>query len=291
MKDLTVLTTTFNRAQLLKKCYESLKVQTCKNFEWVIIDDGSNDDTRSVVSEFSEQDCGFPIKYYFKENGGKHTALNFSHEVIGGEYTIILDSDDMLTQSAVEKILDKWKVYEERQDIWCLSFLRGRSENEPIAVYGCKEDIISNHIDFRIKKNIKGDCAEVVRSSVFKEYTFPEFKGEKFLGENYLWINASYNYKTVYVSEIIYICDYLEGGLTKSGRKMRLKNPHGGMLTANLYLKKGFSFKCRVKNAILFDVYARAAGHPVKLIKQANKRLLCYFCLPLGWLFYLKWSR
>lgn len=290
-KLLTVLTPTYNRASLLSKCFKSLLLQTCKNFEWLIIDDGSTDDTATVVEQFKSADCGFDIIYKKKENGGKHTALNYAHQYIRGKYTLILDSDDSLVDNAVEVCLSEWQKYDFNSRIWCLSFLKGKDLNNALCEWKSEKAILSNHIDFRINKKLKGDCAEVVKSEVFKKFKFPVFSNEKFMGENYIWIKASYDYDTVYIKKIIYLCEYLEGGLTKSGRSMRLKNPFGGMLTSNLYLKKRFILNERIKKAILFDTYAIAEGHPYKNLKYSNKKVLCFILMPIGWFFYLKWRK
>ena len=99
---ITVFTPTYNRAYILPKLYESLKKQTCMNFEWLIIDDGSTDDTSEVVKTFKTDK--FPILYYYKKNGGKHTAMNYSHPYINGDLLFIVDSDDVLTNDAIETI-------------------------------------------------------------------------------------------------------------------------------------------------------------------------------------------
>lgn len=290
MNKLTVLTPTYNRAELIKNCYISLKNQTNKDFEWLIIDDGSVDDTEEVVRSFIDCENDFSIKYHKKQNGGKHTALNYSHDYIDGRYLIILDSDDVLTEDAVETVIREWERFDSDENIWCLCFLKGYDRNKSVCEWKGKDVIVSDYIRFSVKY-LPGDCAEVVRSDVFKKYKFPEFEGERFLGEGYLWINAAYEYKTVYIKKILYLCAYLDDGLSKSGRKLRLKNPQGGMCTADLYFGKGFSIKNKIKHAILFDVYAFSAGNVLNNIKKARKKFLCYLCLPLGWFFYKKWKK
>ena len=110
MAKLTIITPTYNRADCLKSCWASLCVQTVRDFQWLIIDDGSTDDTAAVVRAFQSRDEGFSIDYYQKTNGGKHTALNAAHPFIRGDYVVILDSDDSLTPNAVETILNKCSI-------------------------------------------------------------------------------------------------------------------------------------------------------------------------------------
>lgn len=116
MPTLTVLTATYNRGLLLSKCYASLCRQTCKDFEWLIVDDGSVDNTKEVVGKLGEKSV-FPIFYILKGNGGKHTALNYSHPYIHGRYLLMLDDDDVLTPDAVETVLKDWKLYDSNKKL------------------------------------------------------------------------------------------------------------------------------------------------------------------------------
>lgn len=289
----TVLTTTYNRANLLQKCYQSLRKQSSKNFEWLIIDDGSTDHTTETVGEFQSHEREFEIHYYKKQNGGKHTAWNFSHPYIQGEVVCFLDDDDELTEDAVETILTYWDKYSENERIWCMSFqkkcegMKGRL----LCDWPGDRETVSNHILFRVNRGLGGDCAEVVRSNVFKKFTFPTFENERFLGEGFLWVNAARQYDTVYIKRVIYLCEYLPGGLTKSGRAMRMKNPYGGMCSSNMYLEHGIALHVQVKHAILYDCYAIASGKPVRALQKSNRKWLCLLMTPFGAFFYMKWSR
>ena len=149
---LSIVTPTYNRAELLKNCFASLLAQTDKNFEWIIVDDGSTDDTQTIVSGFTPAD--FPIVYIKKENGGKHTALNASHPHIRGKYVLILDSDDTLTDTAVERVRQEWQIWHNNESVGMLTFLRGKSEADPLSigpVAGKPVDILRHK-----RKNIHG---------------------------------------------------------------------------------------------------------------------------------------
>lgn len=287
---LTVLTPTYNRASLLGRAFDSLKKQSCMNFEWIVVDDGSDDDTQTLLQSFSD-DTGrnFPMRFYRKENGGKHTAINYAVPHISGEIVLILDSDDYLTEDAVEAVLETWKTYREDRTVCGMSFLRGYSRERSIADFP-DETLRSDHIRFRINRNITGDCCEVIRTDVLKEFPFPEIPGERFLGENYLWVNAALKYDTVYVRKIIYICEYIDGGLTKSGRAMRLRNPKGGMLTSKVEMNPRICLRQRLKKAILYSCYGFAAGmKPGAIIQSSGHPFLVGFFMPVGLLFYWKW--
>lgn len=182
---ITVFTPTYNRAYILPKLYESLKKQTCMNFEWLIIDDGSTDDTSEVVKTFKTDK--FPILYYYKKNGGKHTAMNYSHPYINGELLFIVDSDDVLTNDAIEIITKDWLRFGKDDKIAMLSYTRKQSNGALISKGKVGEFYIDNDINYRVNKNVTGDRCEVVRSDVFKSFSMPTFEGERFMGEGWLW--------------------------------------------------------------------------------------------------------
>lgn len=290
---LTLLTPTYNRAAELPAAFESLMHQTNTDFEWLVVDDGSTDGTEAVLQGFlNTPDRAFPMQVLRKENGGKHTAINHALPHISAPLVLILDSDDRLTEDAVETVLRSWGDYAGDPGICGMSFLRGDgSDGHPLAQFPA-EVTRSNHIRFRINGRIDGDCCEVVRTDVLREFPFPEFPGERFLSENYLWVNAALRYDTIYIRKVIYLCTYLEGGLSKSGRIMRLRNPRGGMLTSQLEMHPSFCLRHRIKKAILYSCYGFAAGMKPRSIRKSSRYpFLVGLFLPLGWMFCRKWSR
>ena len=110
MATITVFTPAYNRAHTLPRTYESLRQQDCKDFVWLVVDDGSSDNTADLVKSWQTQDNGFEIRYLYKENGGMHTAHNAAYDVIDTELNICIDSDDCLADGAVRKIQDKWNA-------------------------------------------------------------------------------------------------------------------------------------------------------------------------------------
>lgn len=288
---LTILTPSYNRAKYLYKLYDSLINQSNHSFQWLIIDDGSTDNTKDVVKNF-ETDA-FVIDYYKKENGGKHTAINYSHKYIKGEVVCIVDSDDWLLPEAVEKILERKKQFFISENIKLLTFLRGKNPNESICKTFPNRLEISNHIDFRVNGHRGGDCCEVISTDVLKEFPFPEHPGERFLGEGYLWNKAGFKYNTVYIPEIIYICEYLEGGLTKSGRKLRIKCPLGGMDNSKSFFGSGegrqVNAKTLRKEAMLYVCYGKFAGwNKNKILEGINRDEVNKYYL-LGSMLFLYW--
>lgn len=288
---ITILTPTYNRGDLLRVCYESLKKQTNKDFQWVIVDDGSIDETKSVVESFCEESPQMNIKYLYKENGGKHTALNYSHSYIEGNYVLMLDSDDTLTENAVETVYDGWKMYEDNEEVGIVTFLKGDSVDSPNAYV--KDENVPVEILGYPRICVKScDCCEVIRTELMKKYPFPVFPNEKFVSEGALWNRVAMTHKCVYINKVIYLCEYLEGGLTKSGRAMRIRNPYGGMYTSNLRMHKKNFLKERVKSGMLYACYGYFAGMSTKCIisKDKNNRLLKIICLLPGYMLYRRWK-
>lgn len=177
-KIVSVLTPVYNRKELIGRLYTSLLGQTNQNFIWVIVDDGSKESLKQEVEKWKTM-AQFPIIYHYKENGGKHTALNVGFQLVDTELTFIVDSDDILIPEAIEVIENKWNTIEDKSDIAGISFLRGHSNSEVIGTKFPKEGIY-NDIDMRCRKHIKGDKAEVWRTDILRQFSFPVFQGEKF---------------------------------------------------------------------------------------------------------------
>ena len=221
---LTIFTPAYNREKLLVRLHESLKCQTVKNFEWIIVDDASTDNTKDVADDFCKQSNGFDIFYYRQEHGGKHRAINYALDKAKGEFFFIVDSDDYLKENAVELVLSWIENIEGNDNLAGVAGLRvspkgniwGLQSNEEIA------QLMGTYVDAsnfeRNKFNLQGDKAEVYRTDILRKYALPEFDGEYFVTEAVCWdAIAAAGYKLRWFYEPIYIGDYLEDGLTKNG--------------------------------------------------------------------------
>lgn len=231
---LTILTPAYNRAYTLHKAYESLCRQTCFDFEWVIVDDGSADNTEELVLGWKAETTAFPIVYEKQENGGKHRAVNRGVELAKGEYILILDSDDFLTDDAVETV-GKWT-----REIADLPGFAGVSGLKDGAKNGnMKGEYIDATNIQRMKYGLQGDKAEVYKTEMMRKYPFPEFEGEKFLRENSVWDAIALDgYKLRWYNRIIYKCEYLEDGLTKTiSVEKKAKNFQGQTYCARLKMR------------------------------------------------------
>lgn len=282
---ITVLTPTYNRSYILHKAYRSLINQTNQDFEWLIVDDGSTDDTKQLIEGFIGE-CKIKIRYIRKENHGKHTAINVGVKHIDNPYLVILDSDDSLLPNAIEEIDKYWKKYGNNQSIACISFLRKYPNDEVIGKRYNESEIISNNIDFRYNQALLGDMCETFRVEVLKKYPFPVFGNERFLSEAIVWNQIALKYDTVYVNNAIYMGNYLEDGLSKNILINRFKCPKGAAANANIFLLKRFKLTIRLKNAILYDGFSMIANNKcTQYISEANSKTLAILFLPAGLLF------
>lgn len=244
---ITILTPTYNRCNLLPQIYQSLCQQTSPDFEWVVVDDGSTDATGKVVNKMLEA-ANFPLQYFYKENGGKHTALNFGVRKAKGELVLILDSDDQLPPNAVENIE---KAYAEVRGDEAFAGVCGYMAHRDGQVIGSPViDSDINTIDLRYQLGVGGDMAEVFRKDILLKYPFPEIKGERFCPEALVWNRIAQNYKMRVFSKVIYFRDYLDGGLTSNIVRIRMKSPVASMMTYQEMTTYHVPLKVKVRAAI-----------------------------------------
>ena len=239
--EVTVFTPAYNRGFIIEKLYESLRHQTNMNFEWIVIDDGSQDNTQLLFRKWMSEINDFKITYRRVENGGKHRAINKAVEMASSEAFFIVDSDDYLVDSAIEYVIRWFETIRLDNGYAGISGLRGGNSEQPIGGWG-KFDTPYIDITNLERKNygLLKDKAEVYKTSILKKYPFPEYPGENFISESVVWnAIARDGYKLRWYNKIIYICQYLEGGLTRNGYIKNIKNPRGTMtdiqLSAQIY--------------------------------------------------------
>lgn len=287
MKDLTltIITPTYNRAHLLHLLFNSLNRQTNQNFVWMIIDDGSFDKTKELIQEFILI-SNFKIIYFHQLNQGKHSAINYSLDKVFTDLFFVVDSDDYLTFDAVEKIYFYWKKFFNSSTISALWFLQMSIEGI-IVGKRFKEFIqIGNYVNIMINSGYIGDKRAVYKTIIRKKFMYPVHENEKFIGESLVHKKISEVYESIFINEVIYIGNYLKGGLTDKGIKMRLANPRGGYDHAKEFLTKDIKLKYRIKKSILFTVYGHYSGKKfLEMIKETRSKLLFLLLYPLSILF------
>ena len=291
MKKITILTPSYNRAHTLPALYESLLKQDTDVFEWLIVDDGSTDATRKLVEGW-QGEGKISIRYLHKQNGGKHTALNEGIRLIESELTFIVDSDDWLPENAVEIILQYHEKYREMEGLCGYSFLRFYPDGKVNDAFYPQDEWIDTYINARINAGIAGDKAEVFFTDVLKRYPFPVYEGEKFVPEDLVWVQMSGPYKMVHINRCVYISDYLEGGLTRSGKRMKIHSPKAMTERARLYLNdESVNKKTKCKMILLYVIYGHFAQYSEKKLANDLNRKVWYIAgfVP-GTVLYLVWK-
>lgn len=223
----TVFTPTYNRASTLPTLYDSLCKQTNLSFEWLIVDDGSVDETEAIIQILTSKENPFPIRYYKQKNGGKHTAINKGVSLAQGLLFFIVDSDDMLTPNAIEKLI-QWEA--------TISGKKGFA-----GISGNKGDLLGNLLGStffghtldatnleRKENNILGDKAEAYYTEILKLFPFPVVDGETFMTENVVWDRiAAAGYKIRWFNDVIYLVEQRSDGLIAQGNNRYANSPRG----------------------------------------------------------------
>lgn len=210
MKTLTVFTPTYNRAHTLVRTYQSLCRQTCKDFEWLIIDDGSTDNTKEIISQWIN-DADFKIRYIYKENGGLYTGYNTAYENINTELNVCIDSDDYMPNNAVELIINHWKQFGSNKYAGIIGLDFYHVKEIPIGGYFPKELSEVYLLDLYIKTIHFGDTKQVMRTDLMKEVVpMIGFPGEKNFNPIYLLLQVCDNYPLLVLNKNLCFVDYQE---------------------------------------------------------------------------------
>ncbi len=214
----TVFTATYNRARLLPRLYTSLKRQQFTDFEWIIVDDESSDNTRQVVESFTQVDNPFPIFYYQQKHGGKHRAINYSLQKATGEFFFIVDSDDFLTDDALQLAAEWVQTIRNEPKLCGVAGLKESESGEIWGEFSSDQEYIDAGNLERKQYHLGGDKAEIYLTACMRNHLFPEFEGEYFMTEAYSWnAIAAEGLKLRWFNKPIYVCEYLDDGLTKKG--------------------------------------------------------------------------
>ena len=204
-KTITVFTATYNRKDKLRRAFRSLLNQTSKDFIWLIIDDGSIDGTSEMVKSLIDE-ADFQIEYYWKENGGRHTAVNYSHEHIRTPYVVTLDSDDELTPQAIELMIKRWNEIpkSEYNRFWCVS---GRDADATTGImvgapYPENINQLRGRKQRKVLYKISGEKHCCRKSEIYKQYKFTEYEDTKFVLESTVWEKINHQYDQYCVNDI-----------------------------------------------------------------------------------------
>lgn len=286
----TVFTPTYNRGYIIETLYRSLRRQTCKDFEWLVIDDGSSDDTEERLSVWMEEETEFPIRYYKQPNGGKCRAINRGLDLAQGELFFTMDSDDYLTDDAIAKVICWFEQLSPRGDIQGIDANRGFSVCQTENYLFDEESLDMSLLDIYSfcrggRRVFDGERAFVFYTDFHRHYKYPEFPGENFMTEAIVWNRmAADGYKMRFYNDIIWVFEYKADGLTRAGSSVFLNNPRGyGLWLREKAEFEGISLLQKVKMWYTFscDLYHR---YDVGLIAECIRapvwfvRLIAAYC-------------
>ena len=279
---ITVFTPTYNRRETLTRLYESLLNQTYKEFEWLIVDDGSNDNTIDLIEKLNKENK-LIINYISQLNGGKHRAINTGLDNARGEYFFVVDSDDYLPNNSLEIIID----HISKIDNEMIAGVAGRkyyTDNTPVGGVFPHSKFISDHIEKTYINNIKGDLAEVYKTSILKDYKFPDYPNEKFCAEGLIWNRISKKYRTLFFDQPTYYCEYLEDGLSFNSIRNRRNSPNYAMtIYKELAQDKRLPFIIKVRTYINYWRFSFFNDKGFRANwKNVENSILALLIFPLG---------
>lgn len=276
---LSIVTPTYNRAYILPECYRSLTKQTCLDFEWIVVDDGSKDNTEELVQSFIAEGK-IDVKYIRQENGGKHVAHNTGAEYAQGEMFLCLDSDDQLTENSVEFAKEFWTA--NRGDSFTGILAKRGSISDRAAICGGwpKELKSATMFDLNNKYGFYGDTALFFKTEILKKEKFVRFEGERFIPETDLYCEIDRYGEMLLVDEVLYLTEYLPDGLTAKYHQLLQKNPLG---TAHTYYKQlcmASGMKMKLKYAMLVNIYKSLSKNKKQLQIKKRKGWLWISAIP-----------
>lgn len=286
----TVFTPAYNRAHTLPRVFESLCAQTFRNFEWLLVDDGSTDVTRQLVEDFKAK-AAFPIRYVFQSNLGKHVAFNRAVAEARGELFLTLDSDDACTPQALERLRFHWDAIpeKERNNFSAVTALCADQNGKVVGLLFPRDITDSNSIDIYTGHRAFGDKWGFQRTSILREFPFPEITGEKFIPEGIVWNRIALKYKTRFVNEVLKTCHYLADGLSATSSAIRARNPLGATLYYQEHSSLAVPFLCKMRSLINYGRFSLHAGiPPVRIVFGSPYSILTIALMPASFILFWK---
>ncbi|GAE35920.1 glycosyltransferase family 2 protein [Halalkalibacter akibai] len=282
---LTIFTPTYNRAYCLHLCYESLKRQTVKDFTWLIIDDGSTDNTKQIVETWILEG-EITINYHYQENQGMHGAHNTAYELIETELNVCIDSDDYMSDYAVEKILKFWE--ENGSDSY--AGIVGLDATKDGHIIGT---MMPEHVKdatlsqlYGIHK-VKGDKKLVYRTELTKETPpYPLFEGEKYCPLSYKYILIDQIKPLLIMNEVLCHVEYLEDGSSMNIIKQYKRNPQGFSFFRKVAMKHAPTFKEKMRESIHY-VSSSLMIKNKSFFLESPCKFTTFFASPFGLCLYL----
>ena len=291
MKTITVFTPTYNRAYLLHKCYESLTKQSNKDFVWLIIDDGSSDNTKEVVDKWIAENK-IEIIYHYQENQGMHGGHNTAYRLINTPLNVCIDSDDRAAENTIEIILENWNRIKGQDRFAGIVALDSDMEGNIIGTKFPDNLKSTTLYDVYNKHGVTGDKKLVYRTEVVKKYpSYPLFEGERFVPLGYLYQLIDQDYELYPINEVICEVEYQMDGSSMNMLKQYRRHPNGFAFSRKSRMKMAKNFKDKFKNAIHY-VSSSMFTKNSAFISESPKKLITILAIPFGVLlnFYIRFK-
>ena len=291
--NITIFTPTYNRSQTLSRLYNSLIVQTCKCFEWFIVDDGFVDDTRHVIERWIDEKK-INIRYIYQQNGGKMRAHNRGVMECKTELFMCCDSDDYLSNEyVVEHVLRASKkiMFEK-----CVAGIIAYKKIINASVNCAMEmrfpiGLQYSTLTYLYSHGFSGDTSLIFKTFILKQFLFPEIEGERFIPEAYVYNQIELKYSMLLLPKMIMTCEYLPDGYSNSFFKIFIKNPIGRQLYSIQIMetKHGIEFYKAIYIYIIASLFNTKQSFFVSL-RKSPKPFLTMLFVPLGILGYFKFK-
>ena len=282
---LTIHTATYNRAHTLPRVYESLKNQTCFDFDWFVTDNGSNDGTELLFKKWEAEATPFQIHYHVIPERGIPRALNYGVQHVDGDYFFMLDSDDALLPNGVELIYKGIQQIDTIEDIVGVGFVRIKENGQPIkGVWPAvnEEGFVDCTNLERKKYDLDADMCEAYKVKILKQYPFRVWPDEIYAPEQLCFDQMALDgYRIRWFIDPIYVCEYLEDGQTQGNWNLLRNNKMGYAMLSNMGMLTREGFTEKFKAAAQHIALSIVAGHPSYIMKS-NKPWLTMLAIPYG---------
>lgn len=276
---LTVFTPAYNRAYTLPRTYESLKGQQNTDFIWLVVDDGSTDNTAELVRQWQREANPFEIRYIYKENGGMHTAHNAAYACIDTELNVCIDSDDALAPDAVQVIFDAWQQVRDKGYAGLLGL--DATFDGTVIGKGFPDDLTKTTLEGYYRSGGAGDKKLILRTDIVRQYPpYPTFEGERFVPLGSLYTMIDRDYKLSVLNRVVCLVEYMADGSTRNMLRQYYRNPNGFRYSRLITLQNKPPMKRRVMIYVHYIAESILAKQPV--LKELPSKLLGALCLLPG---------
>ncbi len=289
----TVLTLTYNRRHTLARVFDSLRSQTYRDFEWLIVDDGSDDGTAATVERWRRSRPGFDIRYQWQPNAGKHIAHNRGVALARGEFCSIIDSDDWYIPTALERLVGHWEALplEERPTYANVECLCMFADGTLVGSRFPQDVFDSDNLEIRFARERPGDTRGMYRTVVLRRHPFPEEFRRTYVPESLVWDRIAQHYRSRFVNEVVGYTEYQAGGLSDLPSTARSANPDPWVLVyaQRLEMRRRLPAIEAVRSGANYMRFSLHAGIPPRVqFLRAPSQTLYVLAAPAGVALYVR---